>query len=242
MQPLIEAIESEPGSQLLPEEALVEGNLREGEDLLEITASLDKTKLLSGNYSRFVGATFGELQSAFPGITYIGYRSEFWDYACAAYAVSENDKACFIYQGHQSMYYGIPGEYNNNFSKIRDLHVWGLYGEIGELFPEVDRDLSIEVFGEFLGVEIENYEDRWFGLGPGDLYVFEYEGYVGWFNVDEGGQQGRIISPDTIIELSYAGFSAEFVAREKRLTDSLWLEVDPEGAAEYYEREARMER
>jgi hypothetical protein len=230
LQSLAKTLESE--SPPLPIEVTIEEpiieNEREGEEILLEQASTDKAKLLSDTYSKYVGVTFQELKRDFPDIKYIGYKQEYWDYACAAYAVSENDKACFIYEGHQSMYYGIPEQYKSELSKIKDLHVWGLYGEISTLFPVVDRDLSISVFGELLGVEIEGNSQPYFDT-PG-LYVFEYEGYFCWFNTEEG---SIIISPETNIELSYNSFSPKFIANEKRLTDALWLEVDPEGAASY---------
>ena len=188
--------------------------------------------MLSETYSKHVGSTFAELKANIPDIRYFEYqyKSEKLLYSGDAYAVSKDDKVFYIGRAHQSAYYLIPEPYRNDFAKIRNLHVLGLYGIIGELFPVVDRSLSTEVFGKLLGVEVQ-YDGEWSGK---IRYVFEYEGYLGYFSLE---RDSISISLDTKVELIYNSFSSEFFEKEKREIESLWLEVDPEGAGGFYERE-----
>jgi hypothetical protein len=223
---------TEPEPPLIISEEPTKENEREGEEILLETALINKAKLLSNAYSEYVGKSIGELKNVFPDIRFIGLKSEDWDHACDAYAVSEDEKVFYLAQGQQSLYYGVPNEFQNDFSRISDLHIWGLYGEIGILFPEIDRNLSVEVLGELLGVNIERIYDN------EKLHVFVYEGYRCVFNIDVG---SIIISPETIIELSYDFYSSDLVSKERLITDALWLEIDPEGAAHFYEFEKIIE-
>ena len=180
---------------------------------------------LSEKYENYIGAPLAGLKDEYPDIRSARYTHD--QISGKGYMAPEDENLVYLYRYGYGRFSAIPDAYLNDFSRIGNFHVWGLLGEVGVLFPDVNREIAFADFVEMLGVDDASIITR---TGDKRSFEFDFKGYSGViFAVTES----VMISPNMMVWLRANTFPESLRRFEEDRVIELWMEYDPVGTAEY---------
>lgn len=131
------------------------------------------------NYLDRIDMTLSELKaeigSSFDNVDSAKAQQAMLDYSAYTYGDSPDANVFYCVTPGQDVYQGIPSIYKDDFSKIGDIHVTELIGQVGLIFPEFNHKLTAQ---ELLAVLRDDAEFNLHFWNEYAIYSFEYNGYL----------------------------------------------------------------
>ena len=159
----------------------------------------DKTVNLYAQWSRIpakyknnIGKTLGTLKNKDKAFKNLGHYS-YEDAAADIYGI-KGSKVRYITMIGQGVW--APSKYFNNFTKMKNIKVLGLEGEISAIFPGIKKEMSYKDFLKYLGVKKYEYNKKqahW-----SSSLSFKYQGYDVWIYWADGEYANGKFLPPTI--------------------------------------------